>query len=421
MTITHRVLFICYYFPPLGGAGINRPMNLVKYLPDHGVTCDVLTVKPVAYRHYEPELLDEIDSIGVHRAGSRDPQRLLYLLGVRRVRERTIRKSRGLGARFFPDSKIGWVGPAVRLGARLVDRYNYDAIISTSPPVSCHLVGRELHQRCGIPWIADFRDLWTAYSIEEWYGDDQVRVRRAQRLLDQIRNTASLVTAVNEAVAAYTGAGEVIRNAFDPQRARLWSPTPDTRKFRIGLLGTIDIMRSAEPLLKLLAMMKKNRPGQFDAIRLVQVGDIHDPEDFRAAIERYGLRDRIESHGVQTRRRSIELLSPASALYVGATGASSKAITTGRVFDLIASGRPLIVAAEHDSELSLLTGRLPRVIRFEPNADPSPGAASTLSAWIERWREDELPVTPLPDYSQPFSAGFQAEEFANLVKDIVRH
>lgn len=420
MTSAHRVLLICYYFPPLGGAGINRPMNLVKYLPDHGVACDVLTVKPVAYRHYEPELLDEIENINVHRAGSRDPQRLLYLLGVRRVREGTIRKSRGFSARFFPDSKIGWVGPAVRLGRRLMMKRCYDAIISTSPPVSCHLVGREIHRQCNVPWIADFRDLWTAYSIEEWYKQ-QTQVERARKLLDEIRKSADMVTAVNRATAAYTGATEVIRNAFDPQRARLWRSKPDTRRFRIGLLGTIDAMRSAGPLLKLLARLREDHPGQFDTLRLIQVGDIHDPEGFRAAIEDCGLGGRIESYGVQTRGRSIELLSPASALYIGTTGASSKAITTGRVFDLIASGRPMIVAAQPDSELSLLTGKLPGVIRFDPNTNPPPAVVSALSALVERWRDGELAVTPLQAYSRPFSAGYQAEQFAGLIKDLSRH
>ena len=59
----NKVLLICYYFPPLGGAGISRPLSLFKHLPEHGIDCDVLTVEPVTYRIYEPELLDGLDKL----------------------------------------------------------------------------------------------------------------------------------------------------------------------------------------------------------------------------------------------------------------------------------------------------------------------------------------------------------------------
>src|SRR5512140_2538291 len=164
-----KVLLICYYFPPLGLAGVTRPLNLFKYLPQHGYDCDVLTVKPVAYRKYEPELLQGLDASRIHRAGSRDPQRLMYLLGIREVNPKTIERGGSLGESLFPDSKVGWVAPAVRLGKRLYRQNSYRAIISTSPPISSHLVGMKLAEQLGVPWVADFRDFWTLRPIEQSY------------------------------------------------------------------------------------------------------------------------------------------------------------------------------------------------------------------------------------------------------------
>ncbi|MCK4574663.1 MAG: glycosyl transferase family 1, partial [candidate division Zixibacteria bacterium] len=62
-----RVLLVCYYFPPLGGAGVGRPLSLFRYLPQFGYECDLLTVKPVAYRGYEPELLEGLDQSRIYR------------------------------------------------------------------------------------------------------------------------------------------------------------------------------------------------------------------------------------------------------------------------------------------------------------------------------------------------------------------
>jgi len=136
-----RALLICYYFPPVGGAGINRPLGMVRHLPENGVDCDVLTVKPIAYCVMEPELLDGLDESRIHRAGSTDPLRLLYLAGVHRLGRGSARRARPASRRLFPDSKIGWVRPAIRLGADLLKSAKYDIIMSTSPPISCQGTG----------------------------------------------------------------------------------------------------------------------------------------------------------------------------------------------------------------------------------------------------------------------------------------
>lgn len=415
MNAMGRVLLICYYFPPMGGAGVNRPMNLAKYLPDKDIACDVLTVKPVAYRHYEPELVQELEGVDIYRAGSRDPQRLMYLAGIRRLQERTIRKSRSLGSRIFPDSKVGWVGPAVRLGKSLIRRREYDAIISTSPPVSCHLVGRELHRRMGIPWIADFRDLWTAYSIEDWYSG-RASIGKARNLLAEIGREAAVMTAVNKTTADYVGATHVIRNAFDHGRAQLWRPPKSSGAFQIGLLGTIDVRCPAEPLLALLSRLREVSPAEARSIELVQVGDVYDPPAFRALLDRYGFRDQTESHGIQSRSRTIELLSTTSALYISIAGPSAMAIIPGRVYDMIASGRPLLVSAPNGSELARLAGNLPLTVRFESDDQSLNSAAHSLAGWIQRWAEGEWKTQPLPEYAQPYSSERMAESFADVVK-----
>ena len=67
----------------------------------------VLTVKPVTYWAYEPELLDGLDTSRVYRSGSRDPQRIMHLLGVRRIKASAIQGSAKITDKFFPDSKVG--------------------------------------------------------------------------------------------------------------------------------------------------------------------------------------------------------------------------------------------------------------------------------------------------------------------------
>lgn len=349
---TSRVLLICYYFPPLGGAGVGRPLSLYRYLPDHGILCDVLTVKQVTYRQYEPALLEGVDTSRIYRSGSLDPQRLLYLAGVRKVKAATIRKGKPISDRFFPDPKIGWVRPAVNLGRVLTANRRYDCLISTSPPISSHLVARKLAREFNIPWLADFRDFWTLYKAEEWFSDPR-KVNRAKALLGDITGEATAVTVVNPAIAEYLKAGEVIYNSYDDRRAALWKPPDNRESFKIGVLGTIDKLRPIEPLFRLMAYLREHRPDSLARLKVVQVGSIYD-DDFDALLDTYQLRERVECHGLRDREETIRLLSQTSMLYIGLCPEHGRGVVPARLFDLLASGRPLLAAATADSEVARL-------------------------------------------------------------------
>ncbi len=59
---------------------------------------------------------------------------------------------------FLPDARVGWVRHAVRAGKVLSESPGFDAIVSTGPPHSAHLIGQKLARLTGKPWIADLRD-----------------------------------------------------------------------------------------------------------------------------------------------------------------------------------------------------------------------------------------------------------------------
>ncbi len=116
-----HILIICYYFPPLGLAGVRRPLALLKKMTALGHSVDILTVKPVTYFVYEPELLKGLDLSRIFRAGSTDPQRIMYLLGKRTITPGGAKSAKGMSPGIFPDSKKGRVRPAIKLGRTLVE------------------------------------------------------------------------------------------------------------------------------------------------------------------------------------------------------------------------------------------------------------------------------------------------------------
>ena len=409
-----RILLVCYYFPPLGGAGVNRPVQLYRSLPAYGYACDVLTVKPVTYRVYEPELLPQEMSGRIYRSGSRDPQRLMYLLGKRSVAPETIEQGRIVSDRFFPDPKIGWVKPAVALGRTIVENRHYRCIISTSPPISSHLVGHRLADEFNLPWIADFRDLWTALPIEQSYRSGRM-VKKGQALLQRIRQAADTIVAVNTSVGAYVGAGSVIGNAYHEQFASHWRKPSDSPTITIGLLGTFNELYPLEPLLDLLVELRDRSPQTLDRLRELHVGSV-DSVWLADVLERRRLTERVTSLGRLGRKETIEQLSEASLFYVATDRNRGRAFSTGRIFTLLPSGRPLLACCHPDSELAALVGKTENGFTFDGSS------ASRAAAWlvdlIERAAHGEEIILDSPAYAADYSELRLAESFAGLLDKI---
>lgn len=161
---------IAYHFPPLAGSsGIQRTLRFVQHLQKFGWEPMVLTADPRAYERTSEDLMADIpEGVVVRRAFALDTARHLSIAG------------RYVGAMARPDRWVSWKIGAVRDGMRMIKEFKPQAIWSTYPIATAHLIGAELQRRSGLPWIADFRDpmaqegypadplVWQSYkSIEE--------------------------------------------------------------------------------------------------------------------------------------------------------------------------------------------------------------------------------------------------------------
>ncbi len=410
-----KVLLISYYFPPLGGVGISRPLALFQNLPAHDYDCHVLTVKPVLYRAYESELLNEIDNSKIFRSGSRDPSRLLYLLGVRHLKAKIADDSRNITKHFFPDAKAGWIKPAIRLGQKMMREHKYDLIISTSPPISAHVIAKELSRVSGIPWVADFRDYWVSLKAEDFFSSENDRAN-ASRLLNEIKSSANAIVAVNESVGNYVGAKSVIPNCYDSQLARLWRIPEDKSQFTIGVFGTIGELTPIEPLLKVMQLLKQLRPDLYLKIRILQVGQV-DMIRLKRQIAEYGLQGIFEIKQYQKRKKAIEFLSDAAMFYIGVSLNKGKGLSTNRIFTLLSSGRPILAYAGSGSELDRIISPYHKSQRFDDGSIRE--AANFLLRMAEEFLSGNSSFKIEPDYAKEFSDDKMVEKFVSVFEQIL--
>ncbi len=201
---------IAFHYPPcFGSSGVLRTLKFSRYLPDHGWRPTILSAHPGAYGSVNAAQMAEIPStVEVVRAFALDSHRHLAIRG----------KSLGLTA--LPDQWSSWCLGAIPAGLRLIRRHRPDAIWSTYPIPTAHLIGLTLHRLTGVPWVADFRDMMIdeafprtrpARHAHEWV--ERHVVRRATRLIFTAPSTEQLY--LDRYPTLSRERCRVIRNGYD--------------------------------------------------------------------------------------------------------------------------------------------------------------------------------------------------------------
>jgi glycosyltransferase involved in cell wall biosynthesis len=155
------MLMVAYFYPPRGGGGTQRTVKFAKYLPHFGITPIVLTSGTHITKTFDPSLETTERVIRVpHKELPSKLARLAELF-------------------FMPDAFSPWIKDAVRAGKIAAKKNKIDVVYSTASPYCGHVVGMRLAESLHLPWIVDFRDLWTSNALYAPHAPWQRRRHRA--------------------------------------------------------------------------------------------------------------------------------------------------------------------------------------------------------------------------------------------------
>jgi len=409
-----RLLLVTYYFPPLGGSGVFRPLRLAKYLPRHGWDVTVLTVRDRPRALRDPSLAAEVPAgVRVERTAALEPRTCLIALNRLGLRALVGRLEPWL---MLPDEQRGWVPFATRRGVRLLREQPHHAMLSTAGPYSAHLVARAIKRRCPTPWVADFRDEWTTNPyLRDRYPTSWHR-RWNRRLERAVLHEADRVTCVSRpwldaihAVASDLPGTKfaVHPNGFDGEHFEAGSGRRPAR-FRIVYTGTFYGHRSPETFLEgaRLALASGRIPRE--EIEIVFMG--HGPA---GAGDDPALAGVLRAIPHRPYFESLDLLQEAALLLLVVPPEGGVGNHTGKLFPYLASGRPILALAPQGN----VAGELVRASRsgiVAPPDDPH-AIAQALESCHRAWKLGE--GLPRPDRARiiRYEASHQAADWANFL------
>ncbi len=371
--MNRTVLLISYYFPPLGMGGVQRTAKLAKYLPRFGYDVIVLTVKPIRYGAHDPTLLDELPaSVRIYRSGSSDPARIGKFLPLPRRADIKLKSSaRDTLSRFWPDSKIGWKKPALRMAEKIMANHPVDIILSSSPPITAHLVAMEIKRKHGLPWVADFRDLWESRLPENVFAKDD-QIQEAYHLLSEISGSADAVTRVNDSIGVEIfDSAQTILGGYDPEDFEFLNSDITGDKFSLCYLGTVGPIAPIHPFFHAAKILADRESAFGGEIRFTVVG-ANDISDVKRIADRFGWNNRVTISGYMPHREALQKAAMSSA-YLLSVPSGYPFITTGKLFDYLALPGPILAAVPSGGEAEKL------IVAYHAGLCAEPDDVSTLA------------------------------------------
>ncbi len=373
-----QVLIVSYYFPPSGGSGVQRTLKFVKYLREFGWEPVVLTARNADYPALDPGLEKEIPAgVAVYRAPLLEPYKMYrrftgrqadessdmatLSLDGRQKRKWSERISEFVRAGFFvPDARMTWLYPAVHLGKQICRQHDIRLIYSSAPPYTTHLIGRRLAAWSGKPWVVDFRDSWIG-----WLSTPQWRPFWAASL--ERRMEKSVLTRADRLLTVSNGVKEDLLSRHPLLRDERWQLLPNgydaedfnicvpekSDFFTITYTGSMYGNRNPEYLLQALEQLRRLEPEFCTRLRIRIVGRVG--EAILQRIRTSAVNDLFEYIPYVTHHISLShLKSSDAALLIIDDAPANKGIVTGKVYEYIGAGLPILALAPEGDAADLI-------------------------------------------------------------------
>ena len=419
-----KVLLITDSFPPQPGGASLRMRGLAKYLPRFGWDPTILTVDLPAdpdssYRvvqvPYPGDVTEQIkrmlrlnpqeglqDQIGIPDQVSlaKDP-----------ITGKIIKRIEGWLT--YPDQKRRWKPVADAAIQDLLSRENYHALISSSPPEITHLIAEKACKEFNIPWVADFRDLWTG---NHYYAYDALRKFFDRRLEKEILGAASALVSVSEPLCRTLRSLHrhktvvPITNGYDPDEM---ISTELHKKLSITYTGKLyQGKRDPEMLFKVICELLEEKK-----IRDDLMVNFYGPWMYWVdeLIKKYGLVNIAFQQGtvertiaVEEQRRSQILLS------LNWDNPKDEGVYTGKIFEYLAAKRPILALGGPQGVVSDLLEETGAGVHLGTEGD----LKGTILSWYQEYRETGSVAyhgnDKIFDYSHEKMAGRYADLLNNL-------
>lgn len=439
-----RVLIIAYFFPPLGGAGVQRTLKFVKYLREFGWEPIVITCGDNEYDVYDSTLSYEIpkgvniiriddnlsDSKFVDKKliqqninlyyGLVEDEVLIYdyIAQFKSISTNEIREF------ILPDKYIRWANEVLKSLENIIDISNIDLIYSTGSPYSDHIIGYYLKKKYNKPWVTDFRDEWTNNGFSE-YVHTSLKYRIEYELEKKIVNLSDKVLVTTpvskqnyiEIFNLNSCKTNVITNGFDEEDFKDLKKNSKNKRFKIIHNGSLYGKRIPDIFIQCIYELINDKLINENEIEVIFIGS-HNINIQQ--LNEYNLFNNIKFISYRDHAESLKLSNEADVLLL-IVGNDENCIQyyPGKMFEYFRLGKSIISLSPTNSATSRLLSNIKRGYNIEYS--DLEGIKNVILKLFNDWKNDILIKYPVDKTIKKFDRKHLTEQLAKIFDELVNN
>ena len=367
-----KVLMISYSFPPHGGSAVIRLTKFVKYLPQFNWIPYVLTVKD-SFCVKDESLLDEISNkCKIIRTYHLDP-RYIFRREIQYRNNIDNFKINDLLDNFkklatkvvIPDNAISWLPLAVFKGLNVISKEKIDLIYSIGTPNSNHLIAYVLKRLTGKPWVADFKDPWIKRYSYKIVPPFSIIDRHFEKgVINFCDKCIAVADFIKEDFAKHIfpktdDKFQIISNGFDEEDFDNIDAPQHTGRTNLCLtvshVGSLLPETSPVYFFENICELINEGKVKSNELKLIFVGSLDKKSAHSPVFKRLRSLGVLEFHGFVPHKESVRYMLESNLLLLIIDKISgSKDIPTSKIFEYLASGRPILALTAPDSKAAEL-------------------------------------------------------------------
>ena len=429
-----KVLIVTYYWPPGSGPGVQRFLKFSKYLKDFGWEPIILTVKNGSYPSYDESLEEDIShDLKVYKTETFEPYQWYNFLkgkkgksssvGMIDMSKKSIIQKLSLYVRanfFIPDARKGWRKYAVKKALELHQTHSLDAVITTGPPHSAHLIGLDLKNKINKPWVADFRDPWTTVFYNAFFPRSE-RVKIKDKFLeDTVVKSCDLLTVISQGmVDEFKDRSDniaLIYNGYD-QDDILSVMKSKSEKFTISYTGNFKSNQNVFVFWQALSDLCDQDREFSNSLKIELTGNID--LSVLHSIHDYGLGKHLVKNGFMNHKEAVKkMMNTELLLFVVPKSDRNKLIITGKLFEYLATGNPILAIGPSDGNASAILNDAKRDGMHEYNS--MEGIKKQILSTYQNWKNNvpqQFDTNDIKRFSREGLTKLLAQHLNNLIDE----
>ena len=416
-----KLIYIAFNYNHDTGIASKRLRGVSKYLPEFGwqpivivprtsnetVEMDNVRVVETDYQDMISRFVPKSNNTGRKREVSSQEQTNKF-----------ISKSISIAGEIFayPDSMKYWKKPAIEAASEIVENENIDAILSTSSPVTSHIIAHDLKEKYDIPWVADLRDLW---NLNPYINHNFIRKHFEKRLemktfknVDALTTTTELARQTLQTIHPDKKIVSVV-SGFDPDDFEKTTQTENSERLTLIYAGSL-YNGKRDPSILFDAIGQLIRENKMDPDKII-IDFYGDDTNLKELSQKYDITDNVNLHGRITQNEVLQhQMNSDVLLLISWMDESEKMFIPGKIYDCIGCRKPILSIGYKEGSLKDLIDKT-NIGYHVSNVDECKKA---IYDYYTKYNKKELNYTG-NDFAEDYSLKNTAKNFSKILEEVI--